>query len=79
VQARNGHEPHQIVRYARNLWGVQFHPELNAEGMRELIASDAPKLASEGVDVEKALASIADSPCGHLVLQRLRELAEAMN
>jgi len=78
VLASNGHEPHQVVRYARNIWGVQFHPELNADVMRELIASDAPKLASEGVDVEKVLASIADSSSGNLILRRFRELADTL-
>lgn len=31
---RSAHDPHHAVRYAPNVWGLQFHPEFSVEIMR---------------------------------------------
>jgi GMP synthase (glutamine-hydrolysing) len=40
----------QAVRFSEEVAGVQFHPELSAEAMRDLIFSREEKLEEEGLD-----------------------------
>ncbi|MEO7430737.1 MAG: glutamine amidotransferase [Dokdonella sp.] len=37
VLARSSHDPHHAVRYAPNVWGLQFHPEFSAGIMRDYL------------------------------------------
>ncbi len=37
VLAKSAGDSHQAVRYRENIWGVQFHPEFDANIMREYI------------------------------------------
>ncbi len=56
VLATNENTAAQAFRLSETVAGVQFHPELWAEAMRDLIASRSDKLAKEGKD-PAALAS----------------------
>ena len=48
--ASNENTAAQAYRLSETVAGVQFHPELWAEAMRDLIASRSDKLAAEGRD-----------------------------
>jgi GMP synthase (glutamine-hydrolysing) len=50
VLASNENTAAQAYRLSETIAGVQFHPELWAEAMRDLIHSRRDKLAAEGVD-----------------------------
>lgn len=57
-------------------WGIQFHPEFDAEIMRGyLIARRAP-LRAEGIDADERLARVVECPDGPSVLGRFRELLQ---
>ncbi len=43
-------EPHALVRFGARAWGVQFHPEFDAEITRAYIEARAQTLAGEGLD-----------------------------
>lgn len=58
--AANDWEPHQAVRFGAHCWGVQFHPEFDAQAMglyvEQLAAGDAPTL--QAVQATPASASL---------------------
>ena len=45
-------EPHAAVRFGPRAWGVQFHPEFDAEVMRGYIDARRDALSAEGIDPE---------------------------
>ncbi|MDA5193723.1 glutamine amidotransferase [Govanella unica] len=48
-------DPHQAVRYADQVWGVQFHPEFTLPVMRGLLEAERERLARAGLDVATRL------------------------
>lgn len=69
VLARNGHDAHQMLRFAPQAWGVQFHPEFDAPIMRTYLEVMAERLAHEGADVAALQAGVADTPAATAVLR----------
>jgi GMP synthase (glutamine-hydrolysing) len=70
-------EPHAAVRFGPSAWGVQYHPELDAEVMRYYFEARRPLLQAEGWDVEAAERAVRDAPEGARVIERFLQLAEA--
>lgn len=68
-------EPHAAVRFGRRAWGVQFHPELDAEVMRHYFAARRPTLLAEGFDVEASERAVVDAPEGAGVIDRFLRVA----
>lgn len=60
--ARSAHEPHQAFRFGRHAWGVQFHPEFQAEDMRIYIVRQAEAIRDHGGDVESLLCNVRETP-----------------
>jgi GMP synthase (glutamine-hydrolysing) len=81
VLAGNGNTALQAVAFAKKVRGVQFHPELSAEGMRALIESRIEKLEAEAVargvpkghQVPRLLAGIRPTPFGPQLLRNFLE------
>jgi GMP synthase (glutamine-hydrolysing) len=66
------------LRFGPLAWGVQFHPELDAEVMRQYIEARRPALIQENFDVESAERSVREAPAGAEVIERfLRVAAES--
>ncbi len=63
-------EPHAAVRFGAAAWGVQFHPELDAEVMREYFAARRSLLEAEGFDLAGAEGSLREAPSGAQVIAR---------
>lgn len=55
-------EPHAAVRFGAQAWGVQFHPEFDADVMRGYLQARREVLAAEGLDPEALLAAVSDTP-----------------
>jgi GMP synthase (glutamine-hydrolysing) len=72
--ASNAWDGNQAFRMARVAWGVQFHPEFDADIMREYITSYHAALAAEGQDTERLLGTIADTPQATQLLRRFTQL-----
>jgi GMP synthase (glutamine-hydrolysing) len=59
VLGRGEREPHQAVRFAHNVWGVQFHPEFSRAVMVDYVENCADELAQLGQDPRAAAAEMA--------------------
>jgi len=55
-------EPHQAVRFAKNVWGVQFHPEFNRAVMVAYVDNCADEFARLGQDHAAASAEMSTWP-----------------
>jgi GMP synthase (glutamine-hydrolysing) len=55
-------------------WGVQFHPEFDADVMRGYVRERAGILRAEGLDPESLAAATRESPHGAAVLRRFGEI-----
>ena len=73
VLARTPLEPHAAVRFLPRAWGVQFHPEFDADVMRGYIDARRGVLAEEGID-PSALAA-EDAPFASALLHRFVDLS----
>lgn len=68
-------EPNQAVRYAPRAWGLQFHPEFDAEAMTAYLELDGKRLADEGFDPAALNAGVAETSAASSLLRRFRNLA----
>ena len=57
------------IRFTPTCYGVQFHPEIDAEVMRGYVETRREILVSEGFDVDAMLAAIDDGDPGRRTLQ----------
>lgn len=63
------------VRADRLAWGVQFHPEFDADITRGYIRERAETMRAEGLDPERCLATCVDTPRAASLLARFADLA----
>ena len=75
--AGNNHEPVQAFRVGRRAWGVQFHPEFDADAMRGYIGLLDSELRAEGSDPAALRAAVADTGSATGLLGRFARIAEA--
>lgn len=75
--ATNAMDPHAAFRVGTGAWGLQFHPEFDAEIMRGYIEGRREVIRDEGGDPEALLAGVRESPCGPKVLARFAEWVRA--
>ena len=69
VLAKSAGDSHQAVRYRENIWGVQFHPEFDAQIMREYII--------HGHNDQSVLAGVKRCDRSSLVLKNFEKLLES--
>ena len=67
-------DPVQAFSVGERAWGVQFHPEFDAETARAYIAARRDKMRAEGLDPDALLASVRDAPGGQRLLRRFAAL-----
>jgi GMP synthase (glutamine-hydrolysing) len=75
VLASNENTAAQAYRLSETVAGVQFHPELWAEAMRDLILSRRDKLTAEGRDAEALARKVHEVDAG-AVLRAFAEQAQ---
>lgn len=68
-------DPHQALRFGRVAWGVQFHPEFDADVMRGYLRHRSEIIRAEGLDPEALLAAVAEGAEGTSLLARFAEIA----
>ncbi len=64
---------HQAFR-SRRAWGVQFHPEFDADVMRGYIHGRADALQAEGLDPDRLLGDVRECSAASSVLRRFRQV-----
>ena len=70
VLARTALDDHAAVRFSETAWGVQFHPEMDAEIIGHYVAARRAVMLEEGLDVTAIEASLADTPDSAAILRR---------
>ncbi|MCP4753882.1 MAG: glutamine amidotransferase [Proteobacteria bacterium] len=73
--AENRMDANHVVRYNQRTWGVQFHPEMDAETVKSILSLRREDLSGAGVQVADELRSCRDSEHGALVLERFLRTA----
>ena len=68
VLAKNDLDDHHALRFTETCYGVQFHPELDADVMRGYVEHRWDTLASEGIVVDELHRSIEESEFGRRTL-----------
>lgn len=77
VLGRTRQEPNAALRFGPRAWGVQYHPELDAEVMRHYLAARREALLAEGRDVDAAERAARDAPEATALIERFLRAAEA--
>ncbi|MEM7205182.1 MAG: glutamine amidotransferase [Planctomycetota bacterium] len=67
--AHNAQDGHQAFAVGECCWGLQFHPEFDADIVRGYAAARADVLAAEGLDPAAVRDAARDSPHGRAILQ----------
>jgi len=75
ILARNSFDPHQGFSLSNKVWGVQFHPEFNAEIVRMYIEEEKELLVQDGYDFDVLYRGVQENPYGEILLKRFIELA----
>jgi GMP synthase (glutamine-hydrolysing) len=68
-------DANQSFRFGKNAWGVQFHPELDADIVRTYLRAESSELIAQGQNPEKIIASVHETPVAAQVLERFAKLA----
>jgi GMP synthase (glutamine-hydrolysing) len=72
--AANDVDPNQAFAVAARAWGVQFHPEFDADVMRGYLEGRREVLREEGLDPDALLADVREAPEAGSLLRRFVEL-----
>jgi GMP synthase (glutamine-hydrolysing) len=70
VLARTALEANAALRFGKRAWGVQFHPEFDAQVMADYVQTRRELLEQEGRNPAAMLAGIRAAEAGNLVLRR---------
>ncbi|HVW24564.1 MAG TPA: glutamine amidotransferase [Polyangiaceae bacterium] len=74
VLATTEREPHAAVRFSENAWGVQFHPEMDGDVVREYVRARGAILNDEGLDADALATNARDGVAGTSTLLRFLDL-----
>lgn len=69
-------DPHQAFAVGERAWGVQFHPEFDADVIRAYLRARRQILRDEGLDADALLHGVRESAHGGRVLRRFAELLD---
>ncbi len=67
-------DPMQAIRFAERVWGVQFHPEFDAEVIRAYLEARRDRVVAEGLDADALVAGVRETPKARALLCRFAEL-----
>lgn len=69
----NDHDAHQAIRYGERAWGIQFHPEIRAQIMRDILAAE--RSLRKDLTKDKGIEQLVhDTPEGPRLLARFTAL-----
>ncbi|MDX1616850.1 MAG: glutamine amidotransferase [Candidatus Promineifilaceae bacterium] len=73
VLAFSDKDPHFAFRYGRCVWGVQFHPEFDADIAMAYIGEFTEDIERSNQDIETLLANCRDTTTGKFILRRFAQ------
>lgn len=68
--ARTAQDENAAVFFGHRTWGVQFHPEMDAEIVKHYLLARRGALQTEGLDADKSLLAARDTPESRALLRR---------
>lgn len=77
--AHNAHDPFQAFAVGARAWGVQFHPEFDADIIRGYAGARREVLLEEGLDPDAVAHDARDSAHGRVILQNFVAVARAVS
>jgi len=77
ILAYNQAEPHHAFAIGQSAWGLQFHPEFDADIMRTYVAEFSPQLKNYGYDPNTILQQIGETPFSRQILERFAQIAQS--
>jgi GMP synthase (glutamine-hydrolysing) len=72
--ASNENEPHHAFLIGTCAWGIQFHPEFDAEIMLAYVDEFTELIRSSGQDPEVLRQNVKDTPYSRFILKRFAEI-----
>jgi GMP synthase (glutamine-hydrolysing) len=75
--ARTALEPNAALKFGPSAWGVQYHPEVDAEVMRHYVRARRELIEREGFDAAERERSAHDTPEAAGVIARFLQLVSA--
>ncbi len=72
--AFDGWDANQAFRMGDSAWGVQFHPEMDADIARAYIQAERDELLEQGQNPEQILADVRETPVAARVLRRFAKI-----
>jgi GMP synthase (glutamine-hydrolysing) len=72
--ASSAYEPFHAVVFGKLAWGIQFHPEFDAEIMRHYVDTQAEKLRHWGHDPQRIRDMVVETPESNNLLARFGQL-----
>jgi GMP synthase (glutamine-hydrolysing) len=73
ILATTALDPHSVLEFGPRQWGVQFHPEFDADIMRGYVEARREIVAGEGLDPDAMVAGIVETPALTSVLARFAQ------
>ena len=73
--ASSKNEPNHAFSIGPHAWGLQFHPEFDADIMRTYIHEFAGPMKTHGQDPQKAADAVVETPQSRSLLQRFAKIA----
>jgi GMP synthase (glutamine-hydrolysing) len=77
--ASSSKDPHLAFAIGDRAWGVQFHPEFDADVVSSYISEESDVLVAEGQQPDLLLSAVQDTPSGDIILRRFAHLVPALN
>jgi len=74
AMARSALDDNHVFRVGAHAWGVQFHPEFDADVMRRYVDARREPILAEGLDADRIRAAVEDTPASAALLPRFGEL-----
>jgi GMP synthase (glutamine-hydrolysing) len=74
--ASSDKDPNHAFSIGGTAWGVQFHPEMDAEITRYLIEKNSRVLEDQGLKPSNLLGKTVDTPYGKMILTRFMQIIE---
>ena len=74
ILASNDFDPHHGLCFAKNAWGIQFHPEFNENITSLYIRERYDQIKSEGLDPDVLLSKVEPAPASASILGRFAAL-----
>jgi len=75
ILAGSARESYHAARFDSTTWGVQFHPEFDADVMRGYLEHFREAFTKNGTDVDALLAGVRETPASASLLRRFMNLA----